>query len=70
MIDSLSERISLHAIGIGTDVSRYYPNAISTTNTSEIGPLFFEALVNDKTFQLCFTSKRPKTRYRYPDASE
>ncbi|CUT13910.1 Aerobic cobaltochelatase CobT subunit EC 6612 [Bradyrhizobium sp.] len=70
VIDSLSERISLHAIGIGTDVSRYYPNAISTTNTSEIGPLFFEALVNDKTFQLCFTSKRPKTRYRYPDASE
>jgi cobaltochelatase CobT len=65
VIDTLSTKLSLYAIGVGYDVSRYYPNAITLNNASELGPRFFEALVNDPVFARSFSSLRPKKRYRY-----
>jgi cobaltochelatase CobT len=51
VITELSKRISLHAIGIGHDVSRYYPNSIALTDRSLLGLRFFDALIDDPTFQ-------------------
>jgi cobaltochelatase CobT len=72
VIDATSTKLRLYAIGVGYDVSRYYPNAITLNNSSELGPRFFEALVNDPVFIRSFSSLRPKNRYRYavPDDKE
>ena len=51
VITELSKRISLHAIGIGHDVSRYYPNSITLTDRTLLGLGFFDALIDDPTFQ-------------------
>ena len=70
VIDSMPADIKLYAIGLGFDVSRYYPNAVGVKEASEIGPRFFETLVNDDAFQLCFKSAVPRKRYRYYTADE
>jgi cobaltochelatase CobT len=72
VIDAVSTKIKLQAIGVGYDVSRYYPNALTLNNASELGPRFFETLVNDPAFARSFSSLRPKSRYRYnvPDDKE
>jgi hypothetical protein len=70
VIDSTPAHIKLYAIGLGFDVSRYYPNAVMVNEASEIGPRFFETLVNDEAFQLSYTSAFPKKRYRYYTSDE
>ena len=65
VIDEVSAKIKIYAIGVGYDVSHYYPNAIPMNNASELGPRFFDALVNDPAFELSFSSSHPKSRYRY-----
>jgi cobaltochelatase CobT len=65
VIDSVSTKVKLYAIGIGHDVSRYYPNASTTNEALGLGPRFFEVLVNDDAFRISFSSHRPKKRYRY-----
>jgi cobaltochelatase CobT len=72
VIDAVSTKVRLYAIGVGYDVSRYYPNAVTINDASELGSRFFEALVNDPAFGLSFSSSRPKPRYRYsiPDDKE
>ncbi|WP_354170904.1 MULTISPECIES: TIR domain-containing protein [unclassified Bradyrhizobium] len=65
VIESISGKVRLHAIGIGTDVSPCYPNAATITNSSDIGPRFFEVLVNDELFQSSYHSSEPRKRYRY-----
>jgi cobaltochelatase CobT len=70
VIDSTPANIKLYAIGLGYDVSRYYPNAVMVNEASELGPRFFETLVNDEAFQLCFASAIPRKRYRYYTSDE
>jgi len=70
VIDFVSTKINVYAIGIGHDVSRYYPNACTTNEASGLGPRFFETLVNDEAFRLSFSSHRPQRRYRYGIADD
>jgi cobaltochelatase CobT len=65
VIDTVSTKVRLYAIGLGFDVSRYYPNAITINDATELGPRFFEILVNDPAFEISFSSSNPKERYRY-----
>ena len=65
VIDTVSTKIKLYAIGLGFDVSRYYPNAITINDATELGPRFFEVLVNDPAFEISFSSSNPKKRYRW-----
>ncbi|UEM10927.1 hypothetical protein J4G43_041020 [Bradyrhizobium barranii subsp. barranii] len=65
VIDSISDKVSLHAIGIGHDVSRYYPNAATVTSARDLGPRFFEVVANDELFRSSYDSSEPRKRYRY-----
>jgi hypothetical protein len=70
VIASLSPDIKLIAIGVEYDVSRYYPNALALKEASELGPRFFELLVNDAAFLDSFSSRKPKKRYRFVAADD
>lgn len=65
VIDEAGQQIKLYAIGVEYDVARYYPNAVALNEASELGPRFFELLVNDSAFLECFLSSNPKKRYRF-----
>jgi cobaltochelatase CobT len=50
-IEELSKRITLYGVGIGHDVSRYYPNSARHGKIDSLGARFFEALTEDSTFK-------------------
>ena len=65
VIDSTPDDIKLNAIGVEFDVARYYPNSVMLKEASELGPRFFEMLVNDVAFRESFASSREKKTYRF-----
>jgi hypothetical protein len=63
VISTISTHLTLCAVGIGHDVSRYYPTAVTANDPNELGFRFFERLVEDPAFLKCYrkpasTSKR------------
>jgi cobaltochelatase CobT len=51
VIAGLSKNITLYAVGIGHDVSLYYPNSAKADDTSTLGLRFFELLVTNPVFE-------------------
>lgn len=56
VIEKLSTEVTLYAIGIEHDVSRYYPNSLTSRDPSSLGLRFFDALVDDGAFKEFWTS--------------
>ena len=53
VISTISSELTLHAVGIGHDVSRYYPSAVKADDDN-FGFKFFETLTNDPAFLRCY----------------
>jgi cobaltochelatase CobT subunit len=50
VVAELSKELTLYAVGIGHDVSRYYPNSLVAEEASSLGLRFFDILVKDPVF--------------------
>jgi cobaltochelatase CobT len=59
VIPTISKELPLYAIGIGHDVSRYYPSAATAGDSNDIGFRFFETLIKDSAFLDCYGRKNP-----------
>jgi cobaltochelatase CobT len=53
VVSTISSHLTLYAIGIHQDVSRYYPRAVKA-DEDNFGFKFFETLINDPAFLECY----------------
>jgi cobalamin biosynthesis protein CobT len=58
VIGEISKIVTVYAVGIGHDVSRYYSNSALVADSEHIGFSFFDLLVEDQSFQKFWT--KPK----------
>lgn len=56
VISTVSKQLTLRALGIGHDVSRYYPNAMRVEE-EDFGLKFFEMLRGDPAFGECYEER-------------
>jgi cobaltochelatase CobT len=58
VISTISTQLALYAIGVGHDVSRHYPTAVTANDPNDLGFRFFETLIKDPGFLQCYHKRR------------
>jgi cobaltochelatase CobT len=68
VISMVSAELTLYAVGIGHNMSRYYPMSVTANDSNDVGFRFFETLIKDPAFLHCYArrenqreSKRSRT---------